>query len=116
MNGDSLQEKLEKIQSTQNNIKIFTAVPMGILMLLYFFSYAPLIDHGYTTLLMIEIVTTIVFILAFIFLNSWSFQVVKWIYKNRSAYREIVQQLTAKNIVKPADQLSKEIAQSNHAS
>ena len=109
MSGDSLQENIEKIQNTQNNIKIFTAVPMGILLLLYFFSYAPLIDHGYIKLLMVEIVTTILFVLAFIFLNSWTFRVVKMIYKNRSPYREIVQQLTPEKIAKPAEQLSKEI-------
>jgi len=109
MSGDSLQQNIEKIQNTQNNIKIFTAVPMGILLLLYFFSFASLIDHGYTALLMIEIVTSIIFVFAFIFLNSWTFQVVKVIYKNRSPYREIMQQLTAANISKPAEQLSKEI-------
>ncbi|KPJ95920.1 MAG: hypothetical protein AMJ53_01795 [Gammaproteobacteria bacterium SG8_11] len=109
MSGDSLQQNIEKIQNTQNNIKIFTAVPMGILLLLYFFSYAPLIDHGYTSLLIVEIVTSILFVLAFIFLNSWTFRVVKMIYKNRSPYREIMQQLTPANIIKPAEQLRKEI-------
>ena len=108
MSGD-LQQNIEKIQNTQNNIKIFTTVPMGILLLLYFFSFAQLIDHGFTSLLMIEIVTSILFVLAFIFLNSWTFQVVKVIYKNRSPYQEIMQQLTADNISKPAEQLSKEI-------
>ncbi|MGD8594216.1 MAG: hypothetical protein PVF82_15395 [Gammaproteobacteria bacterium] len=109
MSGDSLQQNIEKIQNTQNNIKIFTAVPMGILLLLYFFSYAPLIDYGYTRLLMVEIVTSILFVLAFIFLNSWSFVVVKFIYQKRSPYREIMQQLTPKKIAKSAEQLSKEI-------
>ncbi|WP_455211707.1 hypothetical protein [Kaarinaea lacus] len=109
MSGESLQQNIEKIQNTQSNIKIFTAVPMGILLLLYFFSYAPLIDYGYTTLLMIEIVTSILFVFAFIFLNSWSFQVVKIIYKNREPYRDIMQQLTSTNITKPAEQLCKEI-------
>lgn len=109
MSGDSLQENIKKIQNTQNNIKIFTAVPMGILMLLYFFSYATLIDHGYGKLVMVEIITSILFVLAFIFLNSWSFQVVKFFYKNRAQYREIMQQLTPDNITKPAEQLCKEI-------
>lgn len=111
MSGDVLQEKIERIQNTLNNIKIFTAVPMGVLMLLYFFSYASLIDGGYTAMLVVEIVTSIIFVLAFIFLNSWSFVVVRWIYKNRPSYRDLIPQLTAENIVKPAEQLSKELAQ-----
>ena len=109
MSGESLQDSIEKIQNTLNNMKIFTAVPMGILMIIYFFTFAALIDRGYTTLLVIEIVTSFVFVLAFIFLNKWSFQAVKLLYKNRSPYREILRQLTADKIGKPAEQLSKEI-------
>jgi hypothetical protein len=109
MSVDSLQQSIEKIQNIQNNIKIFTAVPMGILLLLYFFSYATLIDHGYTKWLMVEIVTSIIFVFAFIFLNTWSFQALKIIYKNRSPYREIMEQLSPEKIVKPAEQLCKEI-------
>lgn len=109
MQDDSLQQTIEKIQNTQNNIKIYTAVPMGVLMLLYFFSYAPLIDHGLTKLLMVEVVTSVIFILAFIFLNRWSFKAVKIIYRNRSPYKEVLQQLTAEKISKPADQLCQEL-------
>jgi len=106
--SDELQAIIERIQNTQNNIKIFTAVPMGVLLILYFFSYAQLVDHGLMKLLLVEIVTSILFVLAFIYLNSLSFQVLKVIYKN-SPYREILQQLTPEKIVKSADQLSKEI-------
>lgn len=84
-------------------------MPMGILLLLYFFSYAQLIDHGYTALLWVEIATSILFVLAFIFLNSWSFYVVKIIYKNRSPYGKIMRQLTPAKITQPAEQLCKEI-------
>ena len=109
MSGESLQAIIEKIQNTQNNIKIFTAVPMGMLLILYFFSYAQLVDHGLMKILMVEIVTSVLFVLAFIFSNSWSFHAVKFIYKNRSPYREIMRQLTPEKISKSAEQLCKEI-------
>ena len=109
MTPEELTQAIEKIQNTQNNIKIFTAVPMGLLLIVYFFSYATLIDHGYSGFLTFEIVTIVLFVLAFIFLNSLSFHVVKWIYRKRSPQREIIQQLTPETIVKPAESLSKEI-------
>ena len=109
MSGESLQAIIEKIQNTQNNIKIFTAVPMGLLLLVYFFSYAQLVDHGLVRMLIVEILTSILFVLAFIFLNTWSFHAVKFIYKSRSPYREIMQQLTPEKIAKSADQLCKEL-------
>lgn len=109
MSEDSLQAIIEKIQNTQNNIKIFTAVPMGILLIVYFFSYAQLVDHGLMNLLIVEIITSVLFVLAFIYLNSWSFHVLKVIYKKRSPFREVMQQLTPEKIAKSADQLCKEI-------
>lgn len=109
MGPEQLQEAIEKIQNSQNNIKIFTAVPMGIILLLYFFSFASLIDHGLTKLLLVEIITSILFVLAFIFLNSLSFYIVKLLYKNRIPYSGIVAQLTPETVIKPAGQLVKEI-------
>ena len=104
-------EVIQKIQQTQNNVKIFTAVPMGVLMILYFFSYATLIDHGLTGFLFFEIISSILFILALIFLNPLSFFVVRLIYGNRKDYKAIMGKLSAENIVKPAEVLLQEINQ-----
>lgn len=105
MTTEEITQAIEKIQNTQNNIKVFTAIPMGLLLIVYFFSYATLIDHGYSGFLVFEIITSILFVLAFIFLNSLSFHVVKWIYRKHSPHKEIIQQLTPETIVKPAESL-----------
>ena len=101
-------EIIKKIQNTQNNIKVFTAVPMGVLMILYFFSYATLIDNGLTGFLFFEIVTTVLFVLALIFLNPLSFFVVRLLYGSREPYKDVMQKLTAINIVQPAEKLVQE--------
>jgi hypothetical protein len=108
MTPEDLQQAIEKLQNRQNNIKIFTAVPMGVLLLLYFFSFASLIDHGLTGFLLFEIVTSVLFVLAFIFLNSLSFYLLRF-FARHSPQREIMQQLTPEKIVQPAEQLTKTI-------
>ena len=104
----SQQEELEAIQqmqNTQGNIKVFSAIPMGVLMILYFFSYATLVDKGYTGFLMFEIVTTILFLLAMIYLNQFAFFFIKRLYKNKMPYSELLSHLDAKSINNEAVEL-----------
>lgn len=82
---------------------------MGVLMILYFFTYATLIDHGLTGFLFFEIVTSILFLMALIFLNPLSFALVKLMYGRRQPYQSILQQLSPSSIVKPADQLLQDL-------
>ena len=74
-------------------------------MILYFFSYATLVDKGMTGALWFEIVTTILFLLALVYLNQVSFMVIKYLYKNKRPYRELLHYLNAKNINDKAEQL-----------
>lgn len=96
---------IEHMQNTQGNVKVFSAIPMGVLMILYFFSYATLVDKGMTGALMFEIVTTILFLLALIYLNQVSFVVVKYLYRNKRPHRDLLIHLNAKNINDNAEKL-----------
>lgn len=100
---------IKKIQNTQNNIKIFTAVPMGVLMIGYFFSYATLIDHGLTGFLFFEIISSILFVLAFIFLNPLSFFAVRLIYGNREPYASLLVKLSPDILVKEPEKILAEL-------
>ena len=109
MTSVDMIKTIEQIQHTQNNIKIFTAVPMGVLMIMYFFSFAALIDHGQMGMLGVEIGTTILFIFTFIYLNPITFYVVKRWYKKSQAHSKIISKLTPLTINKSADVLYEEI-------
>lgn len=91
-NSDSKDtvETIEALQNTHNNIKVFTAIPMGVLMILYFFSYATLIDHGMYGVLGFEIVTTVVFVMSLIYINRLSFFLLKIRYRNKPPYQDIL--------------------------
>ena len=87
-------EAIESLQHSQSNIKVYTAIPMGVLMILYFFSYATLIDKGMYGMLTFEIVTSILFILAIIYINWVSFVLLKMRYKNKLPYKDVLQYLS----------------------
>ncbi|MFQ5470900.1 MAG: hypothetical protein ACE5EH_11440 [Gammaproteobacteria bacterium] len=66
-------DSVKSIQNTQRKISMTMGITMGMLLLVYFFSYANLIDHGLIFIVNIEIVTSILFVIAFFFLNKISF-------------------------------------------
>jgi len=109
MTTEDIIDAIEQIQKSQTNFKIYTAVPMGVIMILYFFSFASLIDNGMMAALYVEIVTTILFILALIYLNKVSFVLVKIWYKSRKFHSDIIKKMTPASINKTASQLSQEI-------
>ena len=99
-------ELIERLQQSYSNIKIFTAVPMGVLMILYFFSYAMLIDRGMTGILMFEIVTSILFVLYFIYINQTAFVILKFIHRNRSQLSAMLSLMNASDLTMKADALN----------
>lgn len=99
-------ELIERLQQSYSNIKIFTAVPMGVLMILYFFSYAMLIDRGMTGVLMFEIVTSILFVLYFIYINQTAFVILKFIHRKRSQLSEMLSLMNASDLMLKADALN----------
>ncbi len=109
MTTEEIINAIEQIQKSQTNFKIYTAVPMGTIMILYFFSFATLIDHGMMGAFYIEIITTILFVLALIYLNNVSFVLVKLLYKSRKLHSSLIQKMTPTSINKTAKQLSQEI-------
>ncbi|WP_455206552.1 hypothetical protein [Kaarinaea lacus] len=83
-------ETIESLQDSLNNIKVYTVVPMGVLLILYFFSFATAIDRGMHGLLAFEIVTTVLFIFAIIFINKLAFALLKMRYKNKAPFNSVL--------------------------
>lgn len=96
---------IERLQNIQGNIKVIAGVAMGTLMILYFFSYAMLVDKGMTGALMFEIITSILFVLALIYLDQVAFFILKRLYQHRKPYSSLFVFLTAKNIGDKAEDL-----------
>ena len=68
---------IKTIQKTQRRIAVTTGIIMGVLMSVYFFSFATLIDHGMFGVLLVEIITSVAFVFAYIFMNPLSFRLTR---------------------------------------
>lgn len=89
-NSNQKTDAIESLQQSYSNIKIFTAVPMGVLLIVYFFSFAMLIDRGMHGMLMFEIITSVLIVFYYIFINRAAFAILKILYKNKSPYNDLL--------------------------
>ncbi|WP_455222889.1 hypothetical protein [Kaarinaea lacus] len=90
MANPDMIDTIESLQNSLSNIKVFTVVPMGVLMIVYFFSFATAIDRGMYGVLAFEIVTTILFIFSIIFINKFAFLLLKMRYRNKAPYASVL--------------------------
>ena len=96
-------EDIEKIQKTQRRISTTSGITMGILMSIYFFTFAALIDRGMFGLLLVEIITTVAFAFAYIFMNTLSFKITRLFYGRN--YDHIFRQLKPGDINRTAEEI-----------
>jgi len=108
---NNLIEIIETLQNVQGNIKVFSAVPMGILMILYFFTYARLVDEGMYGLLIFEMVSSVLFIFAIIKMNQLSFGVIRFWYRNTPPYNDILLLVDHVVFAKKPEEISKHVEQ-----
>jgi len=105
-NSTNIIESLESLQRSYSNIKIYTAVPMGVLMILYFFSFAMLIDKGMNSALMFEIVTSILFVLYFVYINRAAFAMLKFLNRNKSVRSNLLSLMDGNELAMKSDALA----------
>jgi len=111
MNRDEIESGIESLQDTLSNIKIMLAVPMSVIMCLYFFTYGSLIDMNYHGILYFEIGTSIAFFLILFNLNSVGYRLVKMRLAGKSQYQPLFAQLSAKTINTPLQTLTDQVSE-----
>jgi len=105
-NSSQLALQIQSLQSKLSNIKVSIAVPIGVLMIIYFFTFAGAIDYGHKGLFYFEFVSTIVFVLVLVKLNHIGFWLIQKRYKNHKQYGPILKQLDMESIAMDAQKIA----------
>ncbi len=105
MNTNNTLEFLTKIQKTQNNICLYSAVTMGMVLIIYFFTFAMLVDKGYKLILTIQVITSIIFFISFFYLNRIAFFVTRLLFQKKTPHGEIIRYLNADDMSKQPEEL-----------
>ncbi len=73
---------------------------IGMILLVYFFTYAQFVDRGMTVFLTLEVITSILFVIALFNLKKISFYLVKLKLGKTSPYTDIFMKLTVADLEK----------------
>ena len=84
---------------------MYSAISMGMILIVYFFTFAMLVDKGYKSILLFEIVTSIIFFASFFFLNKIAFHITRLLYRNRQPHSNIMRMLRPSDITRKPEEL-----------
>ncbi|TPW15035.1 MAG: Uncharacterized protein FD130_1268 [Halothiobacillaceae bacterium] len=105
MSPQETLEIIKKIKKSHENTFVTTGVTIGLILTLYFYSFASLIDKAPPIFFDIQVVTTLLFIACLLFLKRVAFFLVKLTKGRRAGYRSVLAQLTADDMDKNDDAL-----------
>ena len=100
MENDALHTALRKIKKTHENFSVGIGITIGIILFGYFFSFAGLIDHLKSGIVVFQIVTTILFVLCLIFLKKVAFFLTKLKYAKNTSFKPILDKLVSADFEK----------------
>jgi len=95
----------------QNRIAMTLGITMGMILIIYFFTYAMLLDRGYDGVLLFEAITSVLFIIAFFFLSRISFRLTRLILGRRPPYASLLQLMQPGDSNVPPQQLLQRLRQ-----
>ena len=104
---------LEKIKKTQENLVVFSGILVGFILLVYFFTFPQLIDHGATGLLWFQGITTILSGFYFVYLKKISYFFTKLLLGRDPVRRALLQVLTPADLLQDNEKLVAQLATQN---
>lgn len=97
------KETIEKIQNSQKSIKITLGSVMGITLILFFFSFAMLVDKFPPKFFTVEIILTLFIVPSFFLLNRISFFWVKLLKGRKSEFKAAIAKMAYDDVDKKTD-------------
>ena len=104
--NDDVAQDILRLQNKLSNMKTFIGVAMGMLMIIYFFTFATLIDHGLKGAVYFELFSSIAFIFGFIFLNRLGYWLLLRRFSSHSVYGPLLNQIDQEAISQDATELA----------
>ncbi len=105
MSEQELGVALSEIKTLMERYVVRIGVTIGIILLVYFFTFAMLIDKAPLIYIMIEVVTSIVFVFILFKLKKIAFYLVQSKLSGKSPYTDIFSRLTAADFEKSESDL-----------
>lgn len=98
MSDSSPASALQRLKAAHERIMTVAGMAMGILMVLYFFTFAQFIDRGYTGVVWFQAISSVLMVIALFMLRRVSFGLLRLFRGRHPEYRSLLAVMTS-----PAD-------------
>jgi len=98
MQHHEILDAVKHIKKVHENIMVILGVLIGMILMVYFFTYALLMDKAFTTWVWVELITTILLVFVLIFLSRISFFLTKLLLVRHSSCRPILKRMISTDL------------------
>lgn len=102
-------ETIKVLQESQKNIKIWIGAIMGVILILFFFTFASLVDKAPPMFFAIETIITIIIIPCFFMLNRISFAVLKMKKGKKEEFKSILTKMHRDDVDKKTEEILEKV-------
>lgn len=103
-------DALRRLKAAQERCVLIIGLTVGILLVIYFFTFAQLIDRGYSGLVWFQGISALAMMLALFVLKRLAFGFVRLFYGWRAPYRGILARLGPFDLDQDAEALAERLA------
>jgi len=96
-------EIIQLIQDKQRSFKITLGASMGMILIVYFFTFAMLVDKFPPAFFIFEAITSVIFLVSFFMLNKISFAYVKLRMAGKANYQDYFEIMQASDVDESAE-------------
>lgn len=89
---------LTQIKKTHENFMVSMGILIGTILVVYFFTYGALVDSVTSSLIWFEVVTSVLMVLALVFLKRVCFFFTRFKLGRRTGYSEVLAKLSAADL------------------
>jgi len=107
---DTQLKKIKTLQESQKSIKISVGTLMGLILLIFFFTFGMLVDKAPPLFFVIEAIITIIIIPLFFMLNKISFMLLKMGKGKKEEFTAIMAQLNSNDVDKKPEEILNNLA------
>lgn len=103
-------DALRRLKAAQDRYVLVIGLSFGILLVVYFFTFAQLIDRGYSGLVWFQAISALLMMLALFVLKRLAFGLVRLFYGRRTPYRGILARIGPFDLDQDAEALAERLA------
>ncbi|HFE38854.1 MAG TPA: hypothetical protein ENK06_10625 [Gammaproteobacteria bacterium] len=107
---DNQLDNIKTLQESQKNIKIWIGTIIGVIFLIFFFTFAMLVDKFPPIFFIIESIITLILFPCLFILNRISFAILKLKKGRKPAYKSLIKNLSRDDVDKKPEEVLEKIS------